>query len=60
MKVEQTFFDQVLDRKDTRCVKWDAMEQGTPGMLPMWVADMDFRSPVCVQEALKARAEHPT
>ena len=60
MKVEQTFFDQVLDRRDTRCVKWDAMEQGTPGMLPMWVADMDFRSPVCVQEALKARAEHPT
>lgn len=54
-------FDEIIDRHNTGCVKWDMMERdfGCTDILPMWVADMDFRSPDCVIEALKARCEHP-
>ena len=33
------------ERKGTGCIKWDALEEtfGTDGLLPLWVADMDFR-----------------
>jgi len=38
----------------------DAIKKfGTDDLLPLWVADMDLASPVCVQKALKKRAEHP-
>lgn len=52
-------FDEVINRRRTASVKWDLTEQrfGAPDILPMWVADMDFRSPVEVIEAVKARAE---
>ena len=34
------------DRRNTDCIKWDALEGtfGTDGLLPLWVADMDFRA----------------
>ncbi len=56
-----SFFDQGIDRRGTDCEKWDLL-QGEMGddMLPMWVADMDFRSPTAVQEALVQRAAHGT
>ncbi len=52
-------FDEVIDRTGTNCAKWDSIEsQHKPhGVLPMWVADMDFRSPQPIQNALKARVE---
>lgn len=53
-------FDKITDRRNTYCLKYDyIVERGRPeGVLPLWVADMDFRAPEPVIEALKARAEH--
>ena len=43
-----------VDRRGTESVKWDLLEEkyGEKEMLSMWVADMDFRCPDCVQQAL--------
>lgn len=53
-------FDQVIERRGTDCVKFDAYaEHGYKAdILPLWVADMDFRAPACVMEALHAAVEH--
>ena len=55
-------FDTVINRLGTHSVKWDAMEPmfGVPaqGGLAMWVADMDFRPPACVQAALEKMLAH--
>ncbi len=55
-------FDEVIARRGTHCMKWDMMEPmyGVPanGGLPMWVADMDFRPPTCVQSAVERMATH--
>lgn len=53
-------FDIVHNRKNTRSVKWDGLNSvfQTDDVLPMWVADMDFRAPEAVNEAIKKRAEH--
>ncbi|MCY0870355.1 MAG: pyridoxal phosphate-dependent aminotransferase [Firmicutes bacterium] len=55
-----TEFDEIIDRVHTGSVKWDAREQlfGSPDVLPMWVADMDFRAPAPVIEALARRVRH--
>lgn len=47
-------FDEVLDRRGTESVKWHEYPED---VLPMWVADMDFRSPPPVIEALRRRVE---
>lgn len=53
-------FDEVLDRRGTASEKWDFMKErfGYEDLLPLWVADMDFRSPQPVIEALVSRAKH--
>ncbi|MBY6002921.1 pyridoxal phosphate-dependent aminotransferase [Salipiger bermudensis] len=55
-------FDEVIDRVGTHSAKWDKMEDiygvSPEGGLAMWVADMDFRPPACVQEALQAMLDH--
>ncbi len=48
-------FDEYVDRQRTNCIKWDATE---PDVLPMWIADMDFKTAPAVQEALQARVAH--
>ncbi len=48
-------FDKIIDRRGTNCVKWDSTPEG---VLPMWVADMDFETAPSVIEALKKRLEH--
>ena len=48
-------FDQVINRRGTNCVKWD---EAPEGVLPMWVADMDFETAPCVKEAVQRRAQH--
>jgi cystathionine beta-lyase len=48
-------FDVVPDRRSTESIKWHFFE---PDVLPMWVADMDFKSPEPVIEALKSRIDH--
>ena len=44
-----------VDRRGSASLKWDALEEiyGRGDLLGMWVADMDFRCPACVQEALR-------
>jgi cystathionine beta-lyase len=49
-------FDEAIDRTRTSSVKWDKYANGD--ILPMWVADMDFRSPSQIVEALEHRVEH--
>jgi len=55
-------FDEIIDRHNTHSVKWDMMEKiyGVPASdgLSMWVADMDFRPPACVQDALQKMLDH--
>jgi len=55
-------FDEVIDRTKYHSVKWDELETtfgAVPkDVLPMWVADMEFRSPQPVIEAIKKAAEH--
>jgi cysteine-S-conjugate beta-lyase len=48
-------FDTLPNRRDSDSVKWNHYDEG---ILPMWVADMDFLSPPPVIEALKKRMEH--
>ena len=48
-------FDAIIDRRDTQCEKWRHFD---PDVLPLWVADMDFRSPEPVIQALRERVEH--
>ncbi len=55
-------FDKTPDRRGTHCVKWDGME-ALYGVSPddgiaMWVADMEFQPPQCVQDAVKAMHDH--
>ncbi len=54
-------FDQVCDRRNTNCAKWDAVKTifGREDIIPMWVADMDFPVAAPIVEAIKKRAEHP-
>jgi cystathionine beta-lyase len=48
-------FDQCIDRSHTESVKWNRYDED---VLPMWVADMDFRAPEPVIQALHERVEH--
>ena len=49
-----------VDRNGTDCLKWDGAAErfGEPGLLPLWVADMDFQAPACVREAVASWAAH--
>lgn len=60
MPFDAMYFDAGLDRRGTRCDKWDSLEQRTSPWIPLWVADMDFPSPPAATEALLRRAAHPT
>lgn len=55
-------FDEIIDRRGTHSAKWDLMEPvyGVPADtgLAMWVADMDFRPPACIQRALQDFVDH--
>ena len=55
-------FDTPIDRRGTHSVKWDMMEKlyGVPmdDGIAMWVADMEFQPPACVQDAVQAMHNH--
>jgi cystathionine beta-lyase len=53
-------FDELIDRRDTDSIKYDfALRRGKPeGLLPLWVADMDFKTPECVIRALEEKCRH--
>lgn len=56
----QSDFDIVIDRTNTNSLKYDfAVERGRPAdVLPLWVADMDFRAPEPVLQALRQAVDH--
>ena len=49
-------FDELVERRGTGCVKWD--ESPADDVIPLWVADMDFKAAPAIQEAIRQRAEH--
>ncbi len=49
-------FDTIIPRRGTNSYKWDTPEE--EGVLPMWVADMDFRTAPAIVDALSRRVEH--
>lgn len=53
-------FDEEIDRKNTSCVKFDALEKyfGYEDLQALWVADMDFKVADVINEALILRANH--
>lgn len=53
-------FDEVIERRGTNAVKWDGLKAvfGREDVLPMWVADMDFKAPDVVIEAIRQSASH--
>lgn len=53
-------FDEILQRDGTDCVKYDLRKVyfGADDVIPMWVADMDFRTPDFIIEAIRQRLDH--
>ena len=53
-------FDKIVDRRNTRCLKYDfAVERHMPAdVLPLWVADMDFETSSYIEDAIIERAKH--
>lgn len=49
-------FDEIIERKGTGCVKYDKTPKG---LIPLWVADMDFATPDFVMEAIRRRLDCP-
>lgn len=49
-------FDKIIPRRGTNSVKWDVAKED--GVIPMWVADMDFQAAPCIRQALKERMDH--
>ncbi|MBQ6278211.1 MAG: pyridoxal phosphate-dependent aminotransferase [Muribaculaceae bacterium] len=49
-------FDEIVDRHGTHSVKWDKCDNND--IIPMWVADMDFKAAPCIIDAMKDRLEH--
>lgn len=60
--MEQKLFEEKygVERLNTDCAKWDGLKDkfGEDGLISMWVADMDFKAPEQVVEALQKRIEH--
>jgi cystathionine beta-lyase len=53
-------FDRVIDRRDTDSIKWSVNEKmfGSHEVISAWVADMDFKAPAAVIQALQERLQH--
>ncbi|MDD2438075.1 MAG: PatB family C-S lyase [Massilibacteroides sp.] len=58
--MKQYNFDLVIDRKGTDCVKVDLLEErfGKKDLTALWVADMDFRTPDFIVDAIRKRCDH--
>ena len=56
----EEIFDEIISRENTDCSKYDDRLKrfGRSDVLPMWVADMDFRAPDCVRQALQQLVDH--
>lgn len=58
--MKQYNFDEIIERRGTNCVKFDAIKEryGNENLTPLWVADMDFRTPDFIVNAIRKRCEH--
>ncbi|MFV0328314.1 MAG: MalY/PatB family protein [Dysgonomonas sp.] len=58
--MSQYNFDEIIDRRGTNALKTDALatRYGSPDLISLWVADMDFKSPPAVADAIIERAKH--
>lgn len=54
------YFEEIINRTNSKSVKWDMLDTifESSDVLPMWVADTDFKAPREVNEALMERAKH--
>lgn len=57
MEFSDKYFDTAPDRRGSGSYKWDS-EAGAGDVVPLWVADMDFKTAPVVIEALRRRVEH--
>ena len=54
-------FDELIERRGTGCVKWDERPEAvdsSDGIIPLWVADMDFKVAPAIMDAVMKRAAH--
>ncbi len=53
-------FDEVVNRKNTNCAKWDGLEKyfGYKDLNPLWVADMDFKTPDFINDEIIKAAQN--
>lgn len=53
-------FDEQVNREGSHCIKYDFRNEvfGKADVLPLWVADMDFKTPVFIMNALRERLDH--
>ena len=53
-------FDEIVPRRHTDCLKYDNLQEmfGTEEVLPMWIADMDFKTPDFIVDAIRNRLSH--
>ena len=54
-------FDELIERRGTGCVKWDERPEAvdsSDGIIPLWVADMDFKTAPAIMDAVMKRAAH--
>ncbi|MBU3176279.1 pyridoxal phosphate-dependent aminotransferase [Clostridium estertheticum] len=60
MEIKQFCERYSMDRVGTNPLKWDALDKryGDKNLIPMWVADMEFKAPEVVVNAMKQRIEH--
>lgn len=60
MEEKNLDFDLVIDRRNTKCLKYDfAKRRGMPeDLIPLWIADMDFKTSSFIQEALENQIKH--
>lgn len=56
MEFSKEYFDKAPERRGSGSYKWDSVPE--PDMIPLWVADMDFKTAPCVIEALARRVDH--
>ena len=57
--MDRSFFDKICDRRGSGSIKYGKPPAGDPEkVVPMWVADMDFRSAPSIREALEKTVDH--
>lgn len=60
MTIEEFVRDYYVERQDSQSLKWDLLEErfGNPDLLPLWVADMDFKVSPAITQVLADRVQH--